>query len=521
MRSKLAPILIALALGSAVAVAQNDQPRGDLYSAKAVQALEQCFDGAGVFLCGGNVVGPASATDNAVVRWDTSTGTLLQNGVCVETDAGEYQCGNGSAAAPTYSFLSDTNAGIYRVGANDFLFQNNDAGALSSLRLRPSTATLRGTNGISAVSFLDVDGTTAGPPPRIYGNTTDGTSTGEISINPAALSYTTADGVSQGSLSLGQNILTLSETDGTGISTFTSTGATGAVALDWTAQDGANSSMLSLSAPGAAGTSYELVNLTSDLTAMDGGGDTVSAIEIFLTNADHTGTENRLRGLLIDSIGGDADADETAIYLDADGWDQAFFVNGDPTLLMRLTGTNPVIDISDMSVFQIQNQLGNGDIEFTLNPVSHTIDLFAGDDVTGFDTEFQLVAVTAPATTSAVPLTANVSDLDGGDDLRILNVTVNTPGGSTGTGNLINGVDMNLGGTDPDFVASALRIRTGFDSFLTAEVDADGWSASDDPPTNSVALYIDESGANCNLLARLSDGTEITVAILVVAGNCP
>lgn len=36
----------------------------------------------------GDVVGPASSTDNALVRWDSTTGKLLQDGVITETDAG-------------------------------------------------------------------------------------------------------------------------------------------------------------------------------------------------------------------------------------------------------------------------------------------------------------------------------------------------------------------------------------------------------------------------------------------------
>jgi hypothetical protein len=38
---------------------------------------------------GGNVVGPASATDNAIARYDTTTGKLIQNSVVTITDAGD------------------------------------------------------------------------------------------------------------------------------------------------------------------------------------------------------------------------------------------------------------------------------------------------------------------------------------------------------------------------------------------------------------------------------------------------
>lgn len=36
----------------------------------------------------GDTVGPASSTDNALARWDTTTGKLLQNGLVTESDAG-------------------------------------------------------------------------------------------------------------------------------------------------------------------------------------------------------------------------------------------------------------------------------------------------------------------------------------------------------------------------------------------------------------------------------------------------
>jgi len=36
----------------------------------------------------GTVVGPASSTDNAIVRWDTASGTLIQNSGAILTDAG-------------------------------------------------------------------------------------------------------------------------------------------------------------------------------------------------------------------------------------------------------------------------------------------------------------------------------------------------------------------------------------------------------------------------------------------------
>lgn len=42
----------------------------------------------------GDVVGPASATDNALARFDTTTGKLIQNGIVTESDTGDLQAVN-------------------------------------------------------------------------------------------------------------------------------------------------------------------------------------------------------------------------------------------------------------------------------------------------------------------------------------------------------------------------------------------------------------------------------------------
>lgn len=51
----------------------------------------------------GDVVGPASATDNAVTRFDTTTGKLIQNSVMTLNDAGTNQTLLPTAADPTFN----------------------------------------------------------------------------------------------------------------------------------------------------------------------------------------------------------------------------------------------------------------------------------------------------------------------------------------------------------------------------------------------------------------------------------
>ena len=69
---------------------------------------------------GGDVVGPASATDNALARFDGTTGKLLQNSTVIVTDAGEMT----NASQPAffaYNSATDTNqTGAGTVATVDF-----------------------------------------------------------------------------------------------------------------------------------------------------------------------------------------------------------------------------------------------------------------------------------------------------------------------------------------------------------------------------------------------------------------
>lgn len=76
----------------------------------------------------GDVVGPASSTDNAVVRFDSTTGKLIQNSTATLSDAGAFAAGNGSAVLPAYSFASDTTTGLYLASGNPAI---SVAGALA------------------------------------------------------------------------------------------------------------------------------------------------------------------------------------------------------------------------------------------------------------------------------------------------------------------------------------------------------------------------------------------------------
>ena len=55
-----------------------------IYTKNASGAIVELGGGAS----SGNVVGPSSATDNALVRFDGTTGKLIQNGTITQDDSG-------------------------------------------------------------------------------------------------------------------------------------------------------------------------------------------------------------------------------------------------------------------------------------------------------------------------------------------------------------------------------------------------------------------------------------------------
>ena len=74
----------------------------------------------------GDVAGPSSATDNAVVRFDGTTGKLIQNSAVTIADttgdietSGKISVGDGTASLPSITNTGDTNTGIYFSADNE------------------------------------------------------------------------------------------------------------------------------------------------------------------------------------------------------------------------------------------------------------------------------------------------------------------------------------------------------------------------------------------------------------------
>lgn len=77
------------------------------------QVLTRQSDGtyAPASISAGDVVGPASATDNAVARFDTTTGKLIQHSSVTIDDSGNISCGNVRIGG-TYQWLGNSD-GFY------------------------------------------------------------------------------------------------------------------------------------------------------------------------------------------------------------------------------------------------------------------------------------------------------------------------------------------------------------------------------------------------------------------------
>jgi hypothetical protein len=131
----------------------------------------------------GDVDGPASATDNAVARFDGTTGKLIQNSAVTIDDSGNItptgsvHAAAGSVGNPSLAFNVDQNTGLYNIGPN-----NIGVAANGSKVLDIATTGLTVTGALGASSLT----------------------------SPAATNLTLAGGSSGASLVLGQGPTTAS-----------------------------------------------------------------------------------------------------------------------------------------------------------------------------------------------------------------------------------------------------------------------------------------------------------------------
>lgn len=138
---------------------------------------------------GGDVVGPASSTDNAIVRFDGTTGKLIQNGVATETDAGEILAGDGSQSNPAYSFVNDPSSGIYSGGVDDNYFVSGgvQVGSFNSVAFSLN-AHAHMTNAFS-YALIGTAASTTMPSNTSYVGVTDTTAPRTITLDPNLFPY--------------------------------------------------------------------------------------------------------------------------------------------------------------------------------------------------------------------------------------------------------------------------------------------------------------------------------------------
>lgn len=121
----------------------------------------------------GDVVGPASATDNAVARFDTTTGKRIQNSSVTIDDSGNVTCGNVKIGG-SYQWLGNSTGFYFQTPsvANWVLLTPNGVQVSSSMRFTHNAGATgsgavdlswgRASAGVGAVYTTETGGTLAG-----------------------------------------------------------------------------------------------------------------------------------------------------------------------------------------------------------------------------------------------------------------------------------------------------------------------------------------------------------------------
>jgi hypothetical protein len=173
----------------------------------------------------GDVVGPASATDNAIVRFDATTGKLVQNSVITITDAGLMAS---TASFSPFIDLGTLVAGVVTIGriatpsSIDVTIGNPGSG-LIGVHLNPTGVLAWGSTGNPSVStdlvltrdaaniMAQRNGTTA-QVFRVYGTRTDASNGDWLNITKVAGGAATITTAANGTGAQGQLVL-----NGTGV----------------------------------------------------------------------------------------------------------------------------------------------------------------------------------------------------------------------------------------------------------------------------------------------------------------
>lgn len=126
----------------------------DIMSVFFARTGDQGSAGAGT----GDVVGPSSATDNAVARWDSTTGKLLQNSNATLSDVGLLHLLGGSSGGIRLTDNTNTNGYIIRANASDV----NNFGLVFELQDGTDLVSIHRSSGVTALRPMANDDATLG-----------------------------------------------------------------------------------------------------------------------------------------------------------------------------------------------------------------------------------------------------------------------------------------------------------------------------------------------------------------------
>ena len=249
----------------------------------------------------------------------------------------------------------------------------------------------------------------------------------------------------------------------------------------------------------AAGAGDDLIVFSATVLAMDNS-DTISFLNLDITNADHGGSSNFLYALDIAAITGDAEASEYAIYM-GDGWDNEIYFAG------------AVAQIVGAAVVNMQTPAAK-------------VQLYSGDDAYYVQIGSNDGNVPGTVATGVLSVTGTQGAMSNNHDVQYIRLDINGSPNHAATSYLTGLYIDALPAIDTDAFESAIRIGEKWDSAITIEHMAA--APVDNPPSGWVSFFVDDNvdysgggGNDCALVARNSQGDVVLIATLELNAACP
>lgn len=272
----------------------------------------------------------------------------------------------------------------------------------------------------------------------------------------------------------------------------------------------------------AANGSANPLDFTGTLGIMNGSDD-FTAIDINITDANHTSTGNTVQAIDIAGITADADATEIAVKIGA-GWDYGLDLDGNAVVIGADAGvtldetSDDVVALTmgagagTFSVLTGNLKVGNGSPGTAQDGEDAYVEGGLEVDGTGkFDGAVNLTQTNA-ANGSANPLdyTATAGAMDGSDDLTIVDINL-TNADHAGSSNTVQAIDIAAITGDADATETAIAVGTGWDYGLDLNgtpviIGADAGVTLDETSDDVVALTL---GAGSGTLSVLTGNLKV------------